>query len=299
MPSWEVNRATPRGDFSFRVSLTAPKDLVVATAGEPMRAERDSLATWTFSGPAVPFLNIVIAPYATRESAVARIHHFPSDSTGASMVDAAVSGAVRQLATWYGELGAMPKLTVMEIPEGFGSQASLTAGILQTADAFRKRSELRQLYHELSHLWNVPDVERPSPRWNEGLASFLQWRLAATLDGWNDWDAQRARVQQYIRRRCADEPRCLTVPLARFGEQRMTDYSYSVGMLMFDALYRALGPETFDRAYRDFFQRYRTRGATTAQLIAAFHQIAPASDGVFEEWMTTARWSSRVLAPKP
>jgi hypothetical protein len=291
VPSWAANRSVSRIDFTHRARVTVPKGLVVAMAGQPQKQEHDSLVTWTFRGAdRVPFLNITIAPYAVRESPLARIYHFPSDSTGASMVDSAVSGAVRQLSAWYGDLGQIPKLTVMEIPEGFGSQASLTAGIVQTADAFRDRRELRQLYHELSHLWNPPDAEHPSPRWNEGLASFLQWRLAGELDGWNDWDAQVARVQQRLGQRCASEPRCLTVPMARYGTERMTDYSYSVGMLMFVELYRTLGPEKFDRAYREFFQRYRVRGATTAQLIATFGE----ADRVFEEWMTTTKWSTRL-----
>jgi hypothetical protein len=297
VPSSAVNRAARRADFFYRARITVPKGLVVAAAGDPITEERDSLVAWTFHGTRpIPFLNITIAPYAVRESALARIYSFPSDSAGAATVDSAVSGAVRRLGTWYGELGQMPRITVMEIPEGFGSQASLTGGILQTADAFRNRAELRQLYHELSHLWNVADADRPSPRWNEGLASFLQWRLAADLDGWNGWSAQLERTAQLLRRRCVQEPRCATAPLASYGREGMTDYSYSVGMLMFAALYRTLGPETFDRAYREFFQRYRLTGATTAQLVETFHQTSPKGDRVFEEWLTTTRWFGRLTA---
>jgi hypothetical protein len=295
VPSSVTNRTISRVDFSYRARITVPKDLVVAAAGPPVKQERDSLVTWIYEGTGrVPFLNITIAAYAVREGPLARIYYFPADSTGASIVDAAVSGAVRQLSTWYGDLGQIPKLTVMEIPAGFGSQASLTGGILQTADAFRDRGQLYQLYHELSHLWNAPDADRPSSRWNEGLASFLQWRLAGELDGWNDWDAQVARTTQRLRRRCTSEPRCLTVPMVRYGAERMTDFSYPVGMLMFVELYRTLGPERFDRAYREFFQQYRGRGATTAQLIATFGQSSPDAERVFAEWMRSAQWSARL-----
>jgi hypothetical protein len=184
----------------------------------------------------------------------------------------------------------------MEIPEGFGSQASLTAGILQTADAFRDRSERRQLYHELSHLWNVPDLERPSPRWNEGLASFLQWRMAAELDGWDQWDAQLERTAQSLMRRCTQPPRCDSVPPAGYGGAGLTDLAYPVGMLMFYALYQVLGPEPFDHAYRGFFQQYREKGATSAELVAAFHRVSRRSDRVFTDWLLTTRWYSRLAS---
>jgi aminopeptidase N len=74
----------------------------------------------------------------------------------------------------------------------------------------------------------------------------------------------------------------------------MTDFSYPVGMLMFVELYRTLGPERFDRAYREFFQQYRGRGATTAQLIATFGQSSPDAERVFAEWMRSAQWSARL-----
>src|SRR6185436_6780285 len=98
----------------------------------------------------VPFLNITVAPYRILESDATHIFYFPNDSSGARMIERAVSGAMHTFAGWYGELQGKPRLTVMEIPEGFGSQASLAAGIIQTADAFRDRGQLRQVYHELS-----------------------------------------------------------------------------------------------------------------------------------------------------
>jgi hypothetical protein len=179
---------------------------------------------------------------------------------------------------------------------GFGSQASLTAGIIQTADAFRTRSELRQVYHELSHLWNVPDLDLPSPRWNEGLATFLEWRMAAELDGWEQWDAQLQRAVKALLDRCAPPAACNTVPLQAYGQAGLTDRSYTVGLLMFYALYRVLGSEAFDRAYRSFVAQYRETGATTAALAAAFRRESPSCDAIFADWLTTTRWYSRLAS---
>jgi len=298
VPSRSANRTAPRQPFTFAARVTVPADFVVAMGGEPVeRTRKDSTIVWGYqsTGP-VPFLNITIAKYAVLEHEATRIFYFPADSSGATMVERAIAGAIERYRRWYGPLGQNPRLTVMEIPPGYGSQASLTAGILQTADAFRDRSELRQLYHELSHLWNVPDRERPSPRWNEGLASFLEWRMAADLDGWSDWDAHLAQSTQRILRHCAAPVRCDSVPFAAYGSAGLTDLSYSVGEAMFYTLYQVLGAERFDRAYRDFFQTYKEAGAGSTDLVAAFHRTDPRSDAILADWFTTAGWYARLSA---
>jgi hypothetical protein len=298
VPSWTSNRAARREPFVFAARVTVPAGLVVAMGGERgERAERDSVVTWSYhSSEPVPFLNIVIAPYQLLESAGARIFYFTADSSGARTVEHAIAGAVERYTRWYGPLGREPQIVVMEIPEGFGSQASLVAGIIQTADAFRDRSQLRQLYHELSHVWNVPDLDRPSPRWNEGLAMYLQWRMAAELDGWTEWDAQLERTTQSLMRRCGLPVRCDSVPFASYGTADLTDRSYSVGMLMFYALSQVLGPDVFDRAYRGFFQQYRETGATTADLVAAFRRASPKSERILTDWLLTTRWYARLAS---
>jgi hypothetical protein len=300
IPSWAANRAAPRHSFTFAARVTVPPGLVVAMGGEPReRTQRDSLVTWGYSSTEpVPFLNITIAPYELLERSDAHIFYFPADAAGARALGEAISGAVERYTRWFGSLGRKPKLVVIEIPEGFGSQASLSAGILQTADAFRDRSELSQVYHELSHLWNVPDLERPSPRWNEGLASFLQSRMAAELDGWNQWDAHTERIVASLKQRCVPPDPCDTVPLAGYGGAGLTDRSYSVGMLMFYALYEVLGQETFDRAYGTFFQQYREKGATTADLVAAFGKVSPKGEPIFKDWLFTTRWYSLLSSGK-
>jgi hypothetical protein len=297
VPSWESMRTLVREPFGFAAEVTVPAGLTVAMGGAPLESrQRDSLVTWRYrSGAPVPFLNITIAPYRVTERGGSRIFHFPADSAGARMVATAIDGAMERFTRWYGPLSESPRLVVIEIPEGFGSQASLAAGVILTADAFGDPAELPQLYHELSHIWNVPDLDRPSPRWNEGLASFLQWRMAAALDGWADADAQRQRSVESVLRRCAPPAPCDTLPMASYGVAGSTGLSYSVGLLMFAALYESLGESAFDRAYRGFFQRYGERGATSAQLIAAFHDATGGrSDPVFDDWFLTARWHARL-----
>jgi hypothetical protein len=297
VPSLGADRCRARGSFTFAARITVPADLVVAMGGRQLETtRRDSLATWSYrSDVPVPFLNIAIAPYQVLDHGGVRIYYFPQDSTGARMFDQAVAGAVARYAAWFGPLGQDLRLTIMEIPERWGSQADITAGIIETADAFRDRDQLYQVYHELSHLWNAPDLDTPSPRWNEGLASFLQWRMAAELDGWHRWGPLLDWIEQGLRRDCATEQPCATVPFADYGKAGLTDLSYGVGTFLFYSLYQTLGPDTFDRTYRDLFQRHRS-GVTSAELIAAFRHASPKSQRILADWFSTTRWYTRLQA---
>ena len=298
VPSRAVNRATGWPPFDFDARVTVPVGEMVATGGEPLASvRRDSLVTWHYrSVRPSSVLNIAIAPYRVRDRAGVRIFHFPEDSSGAVMLDGGVAGAIADLTAWFGPLGDTARLTVIEIPDGWGSQASLAGGIIQTAAAFRDRTQLQQVYHELSHLWNVEDNERPSPRWNEGLAMFLQGRIAEHLDGWQGWDARLDWMAKRMLEECRAPALCGSVPFAEYGKREMTDLSYSVGMVMFYALYRTMGAAKFDRAYRQFYQRYRVSGGTPAELMTAFHQVDARSDRIFREWFTTTRWYARLSA---
>ncbi len=200
VPSVAANRATPRRSFAFRAAVTVPRPQVVATGGR-LVATTDVDATWRrfeFQGDAAPFLNIAIAPFEVRTHGAMTFYALPGDADGARMVDEATTRALDTLAAWRGPLREPPALTVIEIPQGFGSQASLTGGIILDSTAFSRREALPQLYHELSHIWDPPDTEVPSPRWNEGLATYMQYRLARELDGFSGESAVLEGILGYL-----------------------------------------------------------------------------------------------------
>lgn len=299
VPSWRANRAAPRGDFTFVARITVPRGQSVAAGGALVeRIEGDSLVTWVYrSTLPVPFLNIAIAPYRQLSAAGITIHHFPEDSAGAGAILEAVTRAAERLTAWFGPLGRELRLTVMEIPEGYGSQANLGAGIIQDARAFRARDEMGQLYHELTHLWNAPDTDAPSPRWNEGLATFLQYRLTEALDGWTGMDAYVQRVVDWFLPRFAADSANLTTPFIDYGRTGKTDLSYTVGLFFFYELFEVLGEEAFDRAVGSWYQERRERGGTTDEFLAHLRRSAGVPlDALFDDWMYTTRWYDRLRA---
>lgn len=297
VPSLSLNRSAPDADFTYVARFTVPSDLTVATGVPPAgRAERGDEATWTFeTREPVPFLNVAVAPYGTLAEGGLQVFHFPEDSLGARRVMGRMVQAIELYTNWFGPLDREPRLHVIEIPEGWGSQASLTGGIIQTADAFRDPGQMRQLYHELAHLWHPPDVERPAPRWNEGLATFLAGRAAAELGDGESLSERMPSMADRQLQRVERSPELASTAMADYGRANATGLSYGTGALMFYALYEALGANDFDRVLGGWFDEYRGSGSTTRQFVDFVRARTDADlEALFEDWMFTARWRERL-----
>jgi hypothetical protein len=288
------DRALPRSLFVFHAAISVPAGQVVVMGGRPV-AERHAgeRVTWVYaSTDSVPFLNIAIAPYAAVAGPRVRAYVFREDSAAAFLTVARAEQALDSLARWFGMLDQAPSVTLIEIPPGFGSQSSLTAGIIQDAGAFRESDRRHELYHELSHFWNPRDTAHPSPRLNEGFASLLEWRLAAALDGWSGLDSLLQYRAARLVARAQTDSLVARIPMQSYGATDRTGFSYSVGMLFFDALGRCLGVEGFDRLWGDYLKKTRATGGSD-QGFAVFAVAAtgkPAVRELFDTWFFTTRW---------
>jgi hypothetical protein len=293
LPSEQANRAAGRSDFSYVVDITVPKDQVAASGGRQSIFDiGDNLLRYRYeSNGQTPLLYVTVAAYELIEAEGLRVFHFPSDDDGAARLLAAAEAAAGRFDSIFGPSGRPLELTIMQIPDGFGSQANPVAGIIQESAAFYDRNQLQQIYHELSHLWNAADIDPDPPRWNEGLAMFLQGRIAAELDGWEGHAVTLERRADWLRSRCSGEAPCARIPMIDYGKERMTGFSYSVGMLMFAALYETLGESEFDRALHTHFQRYRESGTRTEDLVSVFVEIGgqPVQD-IFDRWLFSTDW---------
>jgi len=297
VPSVAAWRAMPRGDFEFGARITVPPDLVVAAAvPETERVPAGDDVTWVFVGrEPVPFLNITIAPYRVLQSGALRIFHFADDEDGARTVLAGIEHAIDCYTAWFGPLDRAPALTVMEIPEGWGSQTSLAGGIIQTADAFH---DPRAMPHEIAHLWHPVDTDAPPVRWNEGLAVFLQWRVAAALDSAVSLDQAMDRTAQRLLQRLSPETR--NVPMIAYGSANLTDLSYLTGAVMFYLIYETIGPGRFDAALGAYYRAHPHTGTSTRAFADWLTEAEPGiRRTILEDWLFTTRGIDRLEAGEP
>lgn len=292
VPSFASNRVAGLPEFDYLVRITVPESHVVANGGALVeRTARGGRVTYVYRNVKPAWrMDFAIARFGTLEQPGLRIFHLPEDSEGAKRVLEAARASMALYKEWFGPLRNSPEFTVIEIPDGWGSQADVTS-ILQAAAAFRDPARLHEVYHEISHLWNVPSLDRPYCRWNEGLASFLEDLTQERLDGTPLLDKRAERTAQWLVGRAGEEPRLKSVPMIDYGKVEMAGYSYSVGMLMFYALYRFVGQESFDAIVGGYYQKYQATGASTEQLVshsktAAGRDLAP----FFKDWLYSARW---------
>lgn len=295
-----ANRRRPRPAFTYEAAVRVPARYSVATGGSVSRVvNADGTITWNYTSQgASPFLNIAIAPFDTLRENGVRVFYFPEDSVGARRLMAATQSALALLTQWFGRLHSPPSLTVTEIPDGWGSQAHLVGGIIQTASAFRDAAHLGELYHELSHLWNARDLDNPSPRWNEGLAMFVEYLLLEQLDKWPNRTDVRQRVFERVKKLAATDSLARRVPLINYGSAKMTDWSYIVADVMFATLYDLVGQDEFEKIVGEYYQRFAAGGTTRDFIEFAKRTSTRNLTQFFDDWMLTTRWTSLIADAK-
>lgn len=170
----------------------------------------------------------------------------------------------------------------------------MTAVILSAA-AFRDPKQHREVYHEISHLWNVPATDRPSPRWDEGLASFLEYLATQEITGELVVDPRATRLVEWLRGALPGHPEWRKVPLVEYGRAGLTNLSYSVGALFFDLLYRLVGQETFNRIVGGYAAEFGTRGGSTKDLAEVMRKTARMDlSQLVTDWLYTTAWVERI-----
>jgi hypothetical protein len=223
-----------------------------------------------------------------------RVAHFRRDSLGARRIAASARRSLDLFTAWFGKLPGDPSLTIVELEDGYGSQADVAA-ILQAAAAFRDSTRDRELYHEVAHLWNPPAKDLPSPRWNEGLSSFLEDLAEEQFTGRRVASARADQLLEWLRGIAPRREQLTRVPLIDYGKEQMTDYSYSVGALLFHLLYGVVGPERFRAIIGGFSRQYATTGASTSDLVAFASRTAHMDlKQLFDDWVYTTGWWSAI-----
>jgi aminopeptidase N len=291
-PHTGVNRAAGLPVFDHEVRVEVPEPLVAASNGRRVDvALEGGRATYTFESIRPSWrIDVAVAPFEVLKDDALTVYSLPGDGDGAEVIGGAFMRAVGTYTEWFGPLPEFEGFNIIELPGGWGSQTDVTC-ILQTADAFRATDRLNELYHEASHLWNVRLTDLPSPRWEEGLASFLERLLVDVYAGdaeLSEAERAAARTRRWLRERLAEEPRMAEVPMIDFGREKMTDLSYSVGRLMFGVIYRLIGPDEFNEMIGGFFRRHYAEGASTEQFVAEANEATEVDlEPVFRDWMYT------------
>jgi aminopeptidase N len=283
--------AITREQYDYSIKISVPNGITAVSGGELVnRTSTDGETTFYFQSKKPSWrLDIALADYKFLENGKNRIYYFKRDSTRARSIMNDFETSLKLYTNMYGELKNFQGFSIIEVPEGYGSQADVTS-ILMTADNFEKQDELLTLYHEASHFWNVKPLDAVPCRFeSEGLARFSEFLLSEKLN--HKENAIQIAAQSNLdqtRKDFLEKPEYQNVPLKDYGIRDMTYYSYNLGMVVFAIYYKLVGQDCFSKTIRSFYSNYYSKGATLDEFINHCKKSASVDlERFFNDWIYT------------
>lgn len=296
-PSDEINDAAGFApSFHYEIKITVPDSLTVVNGGQLVSKENENgYAMYCYKNIKLAWrMDIIIGKYNTLASPQLKIHFLEQDSAGAETVFRYAQKTLALYSKWWGELKETKTFSVIELPSGYGSQADVTC-ILQTADAFNDSTQMRQLYHELSHLWNVNSTDKYYPRWNEGLATFIEYLTIEKLENRDYLDYVTDWYLNVIKKEIASDSILRKTPSIDFAKKGIQQYAYEIGLIMFRVLYEVMGENDFNRCVANYYSDYYLSGATTDQFVETAVRISGKHlADFFRDWMYTPHYTKLI-----
>jgi len=290
-PSWKINRSAGLKEFDYKIRVTVPEHLVVANGGRLIeKFSRNGETTYVYENILPAWrIDIAVAEYDLLEEPRygMKVFYFKDDKEGATRILNGMKDCFELYANWFWPLAARIDFSVIAVPEGYGSQADVTS-VLQTRNAFLDKSRMIELYHEISHLWNVKPLDALPPRFeSEGLAMFLQFLTQEQLEG-TEGALNKAAIWmfEYFKNKCRENPKLLEVPMIDYGQERLTNFSYSQGMLFFYVLCKKAGKEALIKAVGSVYQTYHNTGVSTRDFLAHLkNELGLELDSFYQAWI--------------
>ena len=299
-PSWKTNRSAGLGSYDYTINVVVPSSLTVANGGRLMGivpSGEDKIYSYKNIKPAWR-IDIAIADYRAMkdEKSDFKIFHFQDDEEGAKRVLKSLRDSFELCTKWFGPSELAGVFTIIEVPEGFGSQADVTS-ILQTRDAFLNMDQMHQIYHEISHLWSVTSLDPLPPRFeSEGLATFLEYLIQERLE--NRAGALQKRAQAILERLQKDfrsDHKARDTAMIDYGREGFSDLAYREGMLFFYVLYHRVGEERLFKAIGSFYNKFRISGATARQFLEEMERsVGTNLRDLYQDWVYSSAVSKRI-----
>ena len=289
--------------FTYDITATVPKGYRVACGGEAVdsRINSDS-STYLFRSKIPTWrIDIAVAKFAVLSNPDDQlvVYHLPEDSTGAMRVLAASSDVIKFYSTRFGRPESFKGYTVIEIPDGWGSQAS-DYYFLQTAAAFKDSSRIPEVYHEIGHSWNATasrDVQR-CRYFDEAFASFFESLAIRAFRGEKAFDEDMEKSRSVFVQWAQHDRQVFDTPIADYGAKELGRHSYTKGAWSLCVLDRLVGEETFASIIRNMVTQFAGRTINFEEFQTLCERTAGRDlHKFFQEWIYGTE-SSRLLVER-
>jgi len=289
--------------FTYDLTATVPDGYFVACGGAQQNVStRDGLTTFVFKSK-IPTWRIDVAAANFKvvkdEAKKLSVYVLPEDEKNAAAVLDGVRRAVKLYSALFGELPDYQGYTVIEIPDGWGSQAS-DYYLLQVASTFDDVQHLAQLYHEVAHSWNVkPKADIQRSRWfDEAFAMYFQALAIREFEGEKAYQHEMDDDREYFIKRVNRDKRNFDTPIAEYGQYELGGNSYTKGAWSLYVLHQLVGEETFKQIIRTFLSESRDKPADFKDFARVVERVSQRNlNKYFQEWFYTSV-SSQLLVDK-
>ena len=288
--------------FTYELQITVPSGTIVACGGVPEKTSLDGAGTETFRfASRVPTwrMDIAAAKFRklTNDEGNLVVYALPDDEAGAGNILREVKNVIEFYTLRFGPSRRATAYTVIEIPDGWGSQAS-DFYILQDAGAFKDPKRTHELYHEIGHSWNVkarPELQRT--RWfDEAFASYFEALALGKFEGQKAFDERMARYRESFRRQAKKDPGNATTPIAEYGKGGLGDNSYTKGAWSLYVLHQVVGDDGFNEIIRTLMAEFSDRPAGFGDFQSVAERVSKRDlSRFFNEWIFGAESSALLL----
>ena len=291
-----------KSEFTYQVEACVPEGLTAAAGGRPSEpASRDSKKCFAFAsfGPTWR-IDVAAAKFSTQgdRSGRFRAYVLPGHEAGAARVLEGVERATQ----YFSELFGPPQeagYTVIEIPNGWGSQAS-DYYFLQSAEAFEDPKRIHEVYHEIGHGFDVePAASAARARFfDEAFASYFESLAVGHFEGAPAFERDLEQSRALFVRWADSEKKYADTPIADYGKYELGQLSYSKGAYALFVLHRLMGDEKFRELVRTLRRDSKAHGVDFKSFQQAAEHIAQRDlNRYFEEWIFGSK-SSELLRSK-
>ena len=289
--------------FTYDLFATVPRGYTAACGGVFIdRHDFSDSTTFEFRSQIPTWrMDLAVARFSVLRNPADKlvVYHLPSDSTGAARVLDASMNVVDLYTGMFGSPARYQGYTIIEIPDGWGSQAG-DFYFLQTAASFRDSSKIGEVYHEIGHSWNAKssgDVQR-CRYFDEAFASFFEPLALRSFKGEPAFLERMERIRDAFARKATQDREVYDTPIADYGKKELGRYSYTKGAWSLYVLYALVGDKTFDSIIHSMMKEFEGRTINFSEFQALCERVAKRPLATyFKEWIYGTE-SSRLMVEK-
>lgn len=288
--------------FTYELEITVPTGMIVACGGLPIEVSAgEGMETFRFANRVPTWrMDIAAAKFKVlrNDAASLVVYTLPEDEAGAGNLLKEMQRVTEFYTRRFGSVRRATGYTVIEVPEGWGSQAS-DFYILQEAGAFKDTKRTHELYHEIGHSWNMkakPEVRRT--RWfDEAFACYFEAIALREFAGQKAFDDRMAGYRERFRSEAKKNSRNATTPIAEYGKEELGDNSYTKGPWSLYVLNQIVGDEPFNRIIRTAMAEFCERAAGFSDFQGVAESVSKRDlSRFFKEWIFGAESSALLVS---